>query len=186
MHELNVKLFYLIYNLHGNHWLDSMAVFTAEYLIFVMLVALIFYYILGRTPEEKEKNKMMVIMACLAGILDRFVITEAFKIFLYSPRPFTVLGVTSLIPEWGNSFPSGHTIFLFGVSTIIYFYNKNLSMVFFALSLVVGLARIYTGVHWPGDVLWGIIFGIASSLLFYKYARQYVYRYIYKLVANYL
>lgn len=66
------------------------------------------------------------------------------------------------------SFPSGHTTTSFGVAFLILFatwrsdyaWIGKLSLVWASL---VGLSRIYRGVHWPTDVLGGIFAGLLSA-----------------------
>ncbi|NUN71386.1 MAG: phosphatase PAP2 family protein [Bacteroidetes bacterium] len=80
------------------------------------------------------------------------------------PRPFRALpGIQNLvIPQDEYSFPSGHTAaatvaaFLFGTAIPV------LAPFFAALALLIGLSRIYLGVHFPSDVLMGFFLGAFS------------------------
>ncbi len=86
-------------------------------------------------------------------------------------RPFRALpGIQNLvIPQDEYSFPSGHTAaatvaaFLFGTAVPV------LAPFFATLALLIGLSRVYLGVHFPSDVLMGFMLGAfsigASSLL---------------------
>jgi undecaprenyl-diphosphatase len=64
-----------------------------------------------------------------------------------------------------GSFPSGHIAFLFALAIAVYFFNKKWGLVFFILSLLVGLARIFVGIHYPLDILGGIVIGIVSAIV---------------------
>ena len=70
-----------------------------------------------------------------------------------------------LEPLKHGSFPSGHAQTAFGAAMFIaYTYRKNLSLLFMA-ALIVGISRIYVGVHYPSDVLVGALVGIVVSFL---------------------
>lgn len=100
----------------------------------------------------------------LAVILARGIITSAIHFFYEHPRPFAVLGFTPLIPESGSSFPSGHMAFFFALALVVWYANKKWGAWFLILSFLMGIARIYAGVHWPLDILGGIAVGVASAV----------------------
>lgn len=80
------------------------------------------------------------------------------------PRPFRALpGIQNLvIPQDEYSFPSGHTAaatvaaFLFSIAL------PALAPFFTILAMLIGLSRIYLGVHYPSDVLMGFTLGAVS------------------------
>tara|TARA_B000000609_G_scaffold154335_1_gene143866 strand:- start:635 stop:1243 length:609 start_codon:yes stop_codon:yes gene_type:complete len=69
-------------------------------------------------------------------------------------------------------FFSAHAANSFAFATFIFFMTKknyrNLSLVLFIWATVVSYSRIYIGVHFPSDVIFGAIYGISAGLLFYK------------------
>lgn len=92
----------------------------------------------------------------VAAFLSRGIITEAIRFFWHRQRPL-------LLPE--ASFPSGHAAFYFAIATVLYFYNKKLGIFAFAISIAMGIARVFAGYHWPSDIAGGAVIGIASALL---------------------
>jgi undecaprenyl-diphosphatase len=68
--------------------------------------------------------------------------------------------------ESDNSFPSGHTTAAFATMTAVFLVgNKRYSWTAFIFAFLMGLARIYLVVHFPSDVLAGIIVGLVAGCL---------------------
>jgi undecaprenyl-diphosphatase len=64
-----------------------------------------------------------------------------------------------------KSFPSGHAAIFFAIATAVYLYNKKLGIWFFVVAILMGMARIFVGVHWPSDILGGAVIGIISGII---------------------
>jgi undecaprenyl-diphosphatase len=64
------------------------------------------------------------------------------------------------VPHSG-SFPSGHTTTSFACATVLSVFVPRAAPGFYLLALAIGFSRIYVGVHWPFDVLGGIVLGVA-------------------------
>ncbi len=64
----------------------------------------------------------------------------------------------------GGSFPSGHTTTSFACATVLGAFVPRAAPAFYLLALAIGFSRIYVGVHWPFDVLAGIVLGVAVGL----------------------
>lgn len=63
------------------------------------------------------------------------------------------------------SFPSGHASSSFVSATIILFWNKRWGIAAMILASLIAISRIYLYVHYPSDVLAGILLGIATAFL---------------------
>jgi len=80
-------------------------------------------------------------------------------------RPYRHLkGVQALIvPPDEFSFPSGHTGAAFLLAIVLSAAVPAITPWVFIWAFLVGLSRVYLGVHYPGDVLAGMALGILSA-----------------------
>lgn len=151
-----------------NTWLDTFGLFFAidfpYILTFCLLLLLVFNF---------GKYRKIVFQSLVSGFLARGI-TEFIRLFVDKPRPFVnnevnFLHIKTFIEDISSrSFPSGHASFFFGISTVLFFYNKKLGIIFFLASLPIVIARIYCGIHWPLDIAGGLIVGIISGILVFK------------------
>lgn len=107
----------------------------------------------------------------LSNTILSVIINNLIKIIIERPRPSHL----RLIEQGGYSFPSGHSmiaVLLYG--TLIYFVNKNIktrklkiffNIFFIQLILLIGISRIYLGVHYPSDVLGGYFLSLTIIII---------------------
>lgn len=90
------------------------------------------------------------------------------KIVVHRPRPPVE---NFLILQGGFSFPSGHScsgLVFYGLFAYLLFHTavdktvyKTVGILFIVLAVIIGLSRVYVGVHYPTDVLGGWSLGLA-------------------------
>lgn len=151
-----------------NYFYDWAILFRAEYLWYVMMLAVALFPLLTLLPkfaEKKKKNLTLFFHAFFGALLARFVITEAIRFFWSRPRPFEVLDdlVLLLGHNGGGAFPSGHTALAFAVAMAVYYYYPKTSTLFFLAALSIGFGRIAMGLHWPTDILGGAVMGVLAA-----------------------
>ncbi|MBN1830838.1 MAG: phosphatase PAP2 family protein [Deltaproteobacteria bacterium] len=106
----------------------------------------------------------------LAGIM-AFVIElplyKALKNWIKRERPCEVLfGVYPRVsPSDLFSFPSGHTAAAFLIATLVCRFFPVLLFPVYVWALLVGMSRIYLGVHYPSDILAGLFIGVSCALV---------------------
>ena len=114
----------------------------------------------------RQKIKLARFVAVLA--LATFGITELLKILVARPRPYIALNsvVSRDIMAAGMGYPSGHTAIVTAIGLCLSFLlPKNIRWLVFVWIGLVGISRMYLGVHAPLDVVGGILLGTIVFLI---------------------
>jgi undecaprenyl-diphosphatase len=167
--SLDVQLFEMLHGFAGvNSALDFFIIFGARLLPYLLVAAvIIFPFTVLEAESRTAKQKVYgLLFAFVWASIARFLITPGIRAVSPQARPFVEGQFTPLIPhEASASFPSGHAVFFFALATATWFYHRKLGYLLGALALVMVVARVAAGVHWPSDVLFGALIGIGSALL---------------------
>lgn len=168
---LDVKLLYFLNNLTGKSQIfDALTVFLASYLQYILIAAfLLLLYVSAYSKREKLDIFWTIILS--VGIA-RFGITEIIRFFYHRARPFLTHQLHQLILENKWSFPSGHSAFFFAMATAMYLYNKKWGIGFFIAALLMNVSRIIAGVHYPSDILGGMVVGIVVAYAVFYIAER--------------
>ncbi len=103
-----------------------------------------------------------------SAILIGGAVEKVLNIIVARPRPEVVTPLITAYPP-GYAFPSGHTTLAFALATVLETEIDGSNYLFFVLAAVVGLSRMYLGLHFPGDVLAGAVLGVTAGLLVHRY-----------------
>lgn len=134
--------------------------------ICLILLSLALMYL----PKTRKFGTAMLLSVAIGAIFTNLVL----KVAIARPRPYA--DETSVFyqlwllvgqnMESDKSFPSGHTTAAFATMTAVFLVgNKRISWTAYIFAFLMGLARIYLVVHYPSDVLAGIIVGTAAGII---------------------
>lgn len=158
---MELSIFNAIHDLAGqSRLLDFLGVFFADYSGYVLILAAV---VIIAMENDWRKRFLNASLAALSLIISRGLITEIIRVFYNRPRPFLALGFDPLVAQINHgAFPSGHAAFYFALAGVIWLLDRSWGRRFFFAAFLIGLARIFVGVHWPSDILGGALVGVAS------------------------
>lgn len=162
--ELNINLFRSINDLGKQYtFLNSSMIFIAEYMVYFLAIVVITIWFI-----RSKRNRMMVLCATITFIIAEIIGKIAGKLHS-NYQPFAELSnVNKLISKAvDNSFPSDHTILFFSFCVSFWLFRKGLWFLWVVLSFIVGISRIWVGVHYPADVIGGAFISIISATIVY-------------------
>lgn len=151
----------------GNPTVTSLLQFISDSITFVSFGVPLILLILGERGTDKKKSRLSFLYTGLsiglAGLIS-YLIKKSTSI----PRPYEV---DERITQWsvggGYSFPSGHTTEAFAstIAIILLYRDAQLAIPMLLWASTVAFSRIYLGVHYPLDILGGIL--IALTVTFF-------------------
>lgn len=104
----------------------------------------------------------------LAAITLGFLVGElGLKTLINRPRPFVANPDIQLmidIPS-GSSFPSGHSCSALAAATVMIVRDKRFGIPAMIIALLIVFSRLYNYVHYPSDVIAGMLLGIISAII---------------------
>ncbi len=129
--------------------MDLIIIFCAKYLFLVpIFVYLIF--LVKITIYTRQSILKLSLIAFPLSILTAKTISR----FFFNARPFALESVKPLfahVPD--NGFPSDHTLLTATIAVVVFVYNKNLGIILFVISLIVGFSRVISKIHHTIDIL---------------------------------
>ncbi|MEX0934101.1 MAG: phosphatase PAP2 family protein [Candidatus Paceibacterota bacterium] len=178
MNSLNQEIFFLLHNLSGTIvWFDVLFIFSAKFLVYWMVLAVLAVIALfiyfeeykQNTPPAQERRWSQfahhAFFALISAII-AWALSDMVKYVYPVARPFIALpDITPLYIHGGfDAFPSGHAAFSFALAGYIFVRHKHFGTLLLFGAFIVSLSRVIVGIHWPADILAGAFIGIAIAL----------------------
>ena len=155
-------------HLHGTFF-DQLVYFFSSLgdagIIWIVLGILMLIY------KPSRGNGFLLLLSLLFTHLTNDYIVKA---LVDRARPFETLpelGYIGDIPG-GSSFPSGHTATAFGSAFMLKHCQSRLGNPALVFAVLMGLSRVFLAVHYPTDVMAGMIWGLIISTIVWKICRR--------------
>jgi undecaprenyl-diphosphatase len=157
-----------IFRLLNRDWLhpilDRLLPFVSDPRTFTLpfIVAAVVIVLMGRL-----RGLRFLVLAVATVVVADAIGTHIFKYSFLRARPCIGLTDVTLLMGCTNSysFPSNHAVNTSALATLAVLYMPRLWLPATALVWLVGYSRVYVGVHYPLDVLAGIVLGIVVALV---------------------
>jgi len=168
--EREMALFHAINRMAGDHWLlDWVArAFVGDYFVPVVLsLSLLALWFAAKTAYRRERQQRAVIAGAIAvAIANMAVVILNGTEWALRPRPFDIDPHAALFyapPD--PSFPSNSMAVGFALAVSIVRVNRPFGIAMGLIATLMGVSRVYAGVHFPVDIVAGAAIGSLASLL---------------------
>ncbi|GIV07106.1 MAG: hypothetical protein KatS3mg017_0308 [Fimbriimonadales bacterium] len=159
MLDLDVKLFYWIFEGWRSDWLTPMMILLSDTLKTTpgrIGALLVWVYLLWRGGKARAFALWLFPVLAITNETCDFL-----KAWIGRERPCVALPIDAITGDLtSGSFPSAHSANMgavLGVATAVW--GRKAFLYLFWLPVLVGVSRIYIGVHYPSDVLAGWVLG---------------------------
>jgi len=152
-----------------SQFLDSIMLFFARDLVYIVFGTALFC--IGMYIRKKEWQPVVYFFATMAV---SFVLLQFMSFLNVDHRPFMDHHLTQLLAHApGKSFPSDHTTVSTAIAIGVLFFTrfKKVGALLLVAAVVIGTSRVYVGVHYPADILGGLLTGFLGGLVVYGIKR---------------
>jgi undecaprenyl-diphosphatase len=158
--EFDAQIFKYIRGLAGeSEFWDNFFLASNRYSIAIFTAVLVWYFF---------RKRRVFWTGLFSALLARGIFATLIHYLIYRPRPFVLLNeFEALIDTKGldSSFPSGYAAYFFAIAFAVWLSDKRIGGILILGAMVLSFAQIYAGVHYPLDILGGILAAAVSVIL---------------------
>ena len=146
-------------------WAHGVVRFYAKDGIVIFAVLLLAAWWIGRASPTPIRNVGKAVWAGV-GALIALAVNQPIGSAIGRARPYTAIaGVHLLVDKTTDfSFLSDHATVAGAVAAGLFLLNRRIGIVAGVAALAMGLARVYVGAHYPGDVAAGLVLGASVTI----------------------
>ena len=168
--QIDQSLLLFLNSFHNDFWDKAVTLFTSIE-IWIPFYLLIIYFIIK--TYKKNSIYILILIALSIAVSDQFsgLIKNSVQRLRPTHDPVLENLVHNIYSKGGLlAFFSAHAAntFTIAVITAKLFKNRLFTIMIFTWAILVSYTRIYLGMHYPGDILTGWIWGILAGLAFYQ------------------
>lgn len=143
--------------------MDSLIIFCAKNLIYLMILLAIIYWFILKTEQKKH----FIVFGIVSGIV-AFILAKIGGALFYNARPFVSEHVQPLIQHAANNgFPSDHTLLAMVITVTVFSISRRWGIGFMILTIIIGSSRVFAYVHHPIDIIGSIVFALVGGVAAY-------------------
>lgn len=163
--QIDTDILNFIYNSMHSTLLDTlMPIFSLiddSGLIWIIISAILIIF------PKYRKCGIAILLGLTLGLL---VCNLTLKPLVARIRPYELNSAIELLIQAPSdySFPSGHTVSSFSAATVLMLRNKKLGVPALGLASLIAFSRLYLYVHYPTDILGGIVLGILLGYISFR------------------
>ena len=159
-----------INNISGHFiWLDKLMMYVSEYGPIIFGLYLIALWLSGANKRELENNRRNALYAFTSAVVG-LGIAQVIGFAWFRNRPYVDHPIHLLLPvNPDTSFPSDHATGSFSIASSLVINNTFGGKLMLGFAAVVAFSRVYVGIHYPTDVIGGMLVGMMSSWLVERY-----------------
>ncbi|QUG84308.1 undecaprenyl-diphosphatase [Bacillus nitratireducens] len=169
---MNYTVFQWINNFAGSSkLLDTLMIAITNSAAYV---AILFMLILWFNNGKKENaiRKQYTVLYTTLSVSIALLVNVLIHAVYYHPRPFITHHVNQLVPHAADSsFVSDHSVLVFSIAFVFILRGEKLKYIALIWATLVGLSRMYVGVHYPLDILGAAFLTFITSGLVIQSAR---------------
>ncbi len=126
---------------------------------FIWIVAA---FVFLASKKYRMDGLLLIVSLLLCGLIGNIIL----KPLIARIRPFDVNTAIQLLiaKPTDFSFPSGHTMTSFAAATAIFNANSSMGIAAFILAALIAFSRLYLYVHYPSDIIGGMLIGVLISI----------------------
>jgi undecaprenyl-diphosphatase len=154
-------------------WLEDPVTTLAAVAVPIYAIATVALWFVSRPPALSRWRLASV--SALAAAALALVANQAIAHLWDRPRPFTTHeSATYLLsaPSPDPSFPSDHAAAAFAIAFCVLAFSRRAGVGFLGAATLIGLSRIALGMHYPSDVLAGLLVGWAAAMVVVRLGRR--------------